>query len=128
MSAGVEVRVPFLDIDLVNHVSKIPSKYKQRGKEGKWILKKIMENYLPKEIIYRSKNGFGVPLRRWLKADLDEWLREIISMERLKDRGLFKAKEVHQLIDKNKKGEVDATYTLFSIACIEIWCEKFLVK
>ncbi len=128
MSAGVEVRVPFLDNDLVNHVSKIPSKYKQKGKEGKWILKKIMENYLPKEIIYRPKNGFGVPLRKWLKEDLDEWLREIISIERLKDRGLFKAKEVHQLIDKNKKGEVDATYTLFSIACIEIWCEKFLVK
>ena len=128
MSAGVEVRVPFLDMDLVKHVSKIPSKYKQRGKEGKWVLKKIMENYLPKEIIYRPKNGFGVPLRKWLKEDLDDWLRETISIERLKDRGLFKANEVHQLIDKNKKGELDATYTLFSIACIEIWCQKFLSR
>ena len=126
MSVGVEVRVPFLDIDLVNHVSKIPSKYKQKGKEGKWVLKKIMENYLPKEIIYRPKKGFGVPLRKWLKEDLDDWLRETISIERLKVRGLFEAKEVHKLIDRNKKGEIDATYTLFSIACIEIWCEKFL--
>ena len=126
MSAGVEVRVPFLDKELVNFVSKIPSRYKQRGREGKWVLKKIMENYLPKEIIYRPKNGFGVPLRKWLKQDLDDWLREIISFQRLKDRGLFKASEVHELIDKNKRGEIDATHTLFSIACIEIWCNKFL--
>ena len=76
----------------------------------------------------RPKNGFGVPLRKWLKEDLDDWLRETISIERLKDRGLFKANEVHQLIDKNKKGELDATYTLFSIACIEIWCQKFLSR
>ena len=56
MSVGVEVRVPFL-VDLVKHVSKIPSKYKQE-KEGKEF-EKIMENYLPKEIIYRPKNGLG---------------------------------------------------------------------
>jgi asparagine synthase (glutamine-hydrolysing) len=126
MSAGVEVRVPFLDNDLVNYVSQIPSRYKQNGKEGKWVLKKTMENYLPKEIIYRPKNGFGVPLRKWLKEDLDDWLRETISMQRLKDRGLFNPSAVHELIDKNKRGEIDATHTLFSIACIEIWCNKFL--
>lgn len=128
MSAGVEVRVPFLDKDLVNYASKIPSKYKQKGKESKWILKKIMENHLPKDIIYRSKSGFGVPLRKWLKEDLDDWLREVLSKKNINDRGLFRATEVHELIDKNKRGEIDATYTLFSLACIEIWCRKFLNK
>lgn len=128
MSAGVEVRVPFLDKELVNFASQIPSKYKQKGKEGKWILKKMMEKHLPKDIIYRPKTGFGVPLRRWLKEELDDWLREILSKKNINDRGLFRANEVHKLIDKNKRGEVDATYTLFSMACIEIWCKKFLNK
>ena len=126
MSAGVEVRVPFLDKDLVNYVSVMPSKYKQKGKQGKWILKQIMKQYLPKDVIYRSKSGFGVPLRKWLKDELSDWLLEVLSKKNIKDRGLFNPIEVHNLIEKNKKGEVDGTYTLFSLACIEIWCRKFL--
>ena len=51
MAAGVEVRVPFLDLDLVEFASRIPSQYKQRGREGKWVLKKAMEPYLPHDVI-----------------------------------------------------------------------------
>jgi asparagine synthase (glutamine-hydrolysing) len=64
MAAGVEVRVPFLDIELVEFSSRIPDNMKQRGKVGKWVLKKAMENMLPHDIVYRPKTGFGVPLRR----------------------------------------------------------------
>ena len=72
MSAGVEVRVPFLDNDLVEFAQKIPLKFKQKKNQGKWVLKKSMENYLPNEIIYRPKTGFGAPLRRWIRNDLRE--------------------------------------------------------
>ena len=126
MATGIEVRVPFLDLDLVDFVSRIPSNYKQRGKEGKWILKKIMEPYLPNEVIYRPKSGFGVPLRHWLRFELEEWLNETLSVKRLQSRGLFDAKAVHNLISENKAGRIDATYTLFSLASIEIWCQYFL--
>ena len=126
MAAGVEVRVPFLDMELVKYVSKIPERYKQRGTQNKWVLKKIMENYLPKEIIYRPKTGFGVPLRKWLKNELEDWLLEILSKKRIDKRGLFDAKSVHSLIENNKRGKIDATFTLFSLACIEVWCMKYL--
>jgi len=128
MAVGVEVRVPFLDIDLVEFAALIPPHFKQKGRVGKWILKKTMEPYLPHDIIYRPKSGFGAPLRRWLRNELREWLADTLSPQSLNARGLFDATAVHRLIKANSTGTVDATYTLFSLACIEIWCQNNNVK
>ena len=73
MAAGVEVRVPFLDNDLVQLANTLPPAFKQRGATGKWILKRAMEPYLPHNVIYRPKTGFGAPLRHWLRHELREW-------------------------------------------------------
>jgi len=126
MAEGVEVRVPFLDIGLVEFAARIPDSMKQRSRKGKWILKKAMEPYLPREVIYRPKSGFGAPLRRWLKVEMRDWLADILSVKRLKNRGLFEPIAVQRLIQDNENGRVDAAYTLFSLACIEIWCQKFV--
>jgi len=126
MAAGVEVRVPFLDLDLVDFAARIPLGMKQRGMEGKWILKKAMEPFLPREVIYRSKTGFGAPLRRWMRFELRELLGDLLSVDSLKRRGLFEPVAVQQLIALNDSGTVDASYTLLSLLCIEIWCRGFL--
>ncbi len=126
MREGVEVRVPFLDTDLIEFVRKIPDKYKVRGLESKWVLKKAMEPYLPKEIIYRPKTGFGGPLRHWLRFELNDWLNDTLSEEKLKKRGIFHHLKVKNLIQQNKEGSIDASYILLSIASIEIWCQKFI--
>jgi asparagine synthase (glutamine-hydrolysing) len=128
MAAGVEVRVPFLDLDLVDFASHIPNKFKQRGSVGKWALKKAMEPYLPKEVIYRPKTGFGAPLRTWMKHDLRELLGDLLSIESLNKRGLFSAKAVQQLILDNDNDKIDASYTLLSLLCIEIWCRAYIDK
>lgn len=128
MAAGVEVRVPFLDVDLVEFSQTIPSAFKQHGSDGKWILKKAMEPFLPREVIYRPKTGFGLPLRRWLQSDLRDWLHDILSPYSIHNRGIFDAKAVASLISANEAGKVDASYTLFSLACIEIWCRHFIDK
>ena len=70
MAAGVETRVPFLDLDLVDFAARIPERLKQRGSVGKWVLKKAMEPFLPMDVIYRPKTGFGAPLRRWMRGEL----------------------------------------------------------
>ena len=70
--------------------------------------------------------GFGGPLRGWLKNELKEWLVETLSNERIKQRGIFDPSSVQQMIIQNQNGEKDASYTLFSLICIEIWCQKFL--
>jgi asparagine synthase (glutamine-hydrolysing) len=126
MAAGVEVRVPFLDLELVDFAAQIPVSLKQRGSIGKWILKKAMEPYLPLSVIYRSKSGFGAPLRHWMRFELRELLGDILSTESLKRRGLFEPLSVHSLIADNDSGRADASYTLLSLMCIELWCRRFV--
>jgi len=126
MAVGVEVRVPFLDLDLVEFAVRIPANLKQRGRVGKWVLKKAMEPYLPREVIYRPKTGFGAPLRRWMQHELRELLGDLLSAESLKRRGLFDPAAVQRLIANNDAGRVDASYTLLSLLCIEIWCRAYL--
>ncbi|HET7932176.1 MAG TPA: asparagine synthase (glutamine-hydrolyzing) [Rhodanobacteraceae bacterium] len=126
MAAGVEVRVPFLDLDLVELAARIPDRFKQRGRVGKWVLKKAMEPYLPHDVIYRPKTGFGAPLRRWMRHELRELLGDLLSEQSLRQRGLFDAAAVQRLIADNDAGRKDAAYTLLSLLCIEIWCRRFV--
>ena len=126
MAASVEVRVPFLDLDLVEHAARIPLGLKQRGRVGKWVLKKAMEPYLPHDVIYRQKSGFGVPLRPWMRHELRPLLGDLLSVDSLKRRGLFEPAEVQQLIAQNDSGQVDGAYTLLSLLSIEIWCRAHL--
>ena len=126
MAAGVEVRVPLLAKNLVDFAASIPDSMKQKGDEGKWIFKKAMEPYLPKEIIYRSKTGFGAPLRDWLKVELSDYVEDILSYTSLTARGLFDPEKVRKLVLNNNEGKIDASYTIFSLMCIEIWCRQHL--
>ena len=126
MALGVETRVPFLDQDLVIFTNKLQDKYKQKRNESKWILKKTMEPFLPKEIIYRPKTGFGAPLRGWMRNELREILSIYLSVESINKRKIFSAPAIHQLILDNDRGKIDASYTLLSLLCIEIWCRAYL--
>ncbi len=128
MAVGVEVRVPFLDPDLVNFACNLPVYMKQNGKQGKWIVKKAMEALLPKSIIYRPKTGFGAPLRHWLHNELKPVMHDCLSNTSITSRGIFNPDRVADLIAADKAGMVDATYTIFSLICIEIWCRIFLDK
>lgn len=126
MAAGVEVRVPFLDRDLVALAAAIPDRFKQRGREGKWVLKKAMESHLPHDVIYRPKTGFGAPLRRWMRYELREMMADLLSERSLRRRGLFDPQAVQRMIAANDAGKADASYTLFSLMCVEIWCRRFV--
>lgn len=126
MAESVEVRVPFLDPDLLAFSWALPPDMKHRYGQGKWIFKKAMEPILPKDVIYRTKTGFGAPLRRWLHHELSEVVREHLADESIRARGLFDAAGVRRLIAMDKAGKVDGAYTIFSLLCIEIWCRLFL--
>jgi asparagine synthase (glutamine-hydrolysing) len=89
MAEGVETRVPFLDPPLIELASRVPDGLKQRGSEGKWILKQVMQGILPDEVIHRPKTGFGVPLRTWLHGPLEPILHDLLGSESVRRRGLF---------------------------------------
>ena len=126
MATGVEVRVPLLAKHLVEFASSIPDNMKQKGNVGKWIFKKTMEPYLPKKIIYRPKTGFGAPLRDWLKVELSDYVEELLNSKSLSSRGLFDSQAVAKLLKNNTEGKIDASYTILSLMCIEIWCRQHL--
>lgn len=125
MAHGVEVRVPFLDLDLVNFSTTIPPQFKMKGNETKYILKKAMEKYLPKEVIYRKKTGFGAPVRKWITQDLSEMIDDRLSEENLKKWGIFNYVKVKDLIKRNNSGQIDASYTIWSLLAIHSWLEQF---
>jgi len=126
MAAGVESRVPFLDPDLVALAARIPSGWKQNGRVGKSIFKKAMEPYLPRDVIYRPKTGFGAPIRRWMSVELRPLLEEVLSPQSLRRRGLFDPQAVRRLIDDDAAGRIDGAHTLFALLCIEKWCRLFV--
>ena len=126
MAAGVEIRVPFLDPELVNFAVHIPPALKRRGATGKYVLRKAMEPYLPHKLIHRPKTGFGAPLRRWLHHELREMVEDVLSERALERRGLFNPQAVHTLLGLDRQGKVDAAYTIFALLCIELWCRIFV--
>ncbi|HEX8242225.1 MAG TPA: asparagine synthase (glutamine-hydrolyzing) [Longimicrobium sp.] len=126
MAAGVEVRVPLLDLELVDFATRIPVSMKQRGRVGKAIFKRAMEPYLPHDVIYRGKTGFGAPLRRWLGNELREVVDDALSPAALARRGWFDPAAVSRLAGQDRRGEIDAAYTIFALVCIELWCRMFV--
>ncbi len=126
MAAGVEIRVPFLDPDLIQFAANLPKSAKIHRGETKWILRKAMEPFLPHSVIYRPKTGFGVPLRSWMRNELKPMMAELLSQKTVEDRGLFDCHAVRSLQQRTDAGEIDGSYTLLAIASIELWCRRFI--
>lgn len=126
MMHGVEVRVPFLDKELVEFSTSIPPQLKMKGTTTKYILKKVAERYLPHEVIYRSKTGFGAPVRDWIINSLNEKIDSKLNIEQLNLMGLFNPKEVNKLIQDNKEGEIDASYSIWALLAIVSWLSQFV--
>lgn len=126
MAVGVEVRVPFLDLELVEFSTIIPPKLKLNGSEAKYILKKLMEKYLPHEVIYRSKTGFGAPVRKWILNDLDDKVNSYLSLESINARGIFDYEAVNKLIIDTKEGKTDGAYSIWALLSIESWLRQFV--
>lgn len=125
MAASVEVRVPILDLEMVQFATQVPSGLKQRGRVGKAIFKKAMEPYLPHDLIYRPKVGFGAPLRRWLRRELRPTVDDTLGAATLRRRGLFDPAAVQRLINADRAGTLDGSYTIFALMCFELWCRRF---
>lgn len=125
MAEGVEVRVPYLDMELVQFAASIPPSMKMKGRETKYILKKVAERYLPKDVIYRPKSGFGAPVRKWITEDMDEKIKNELSFENLKQQGIFDPQAVWKLIKDNREGKIDASYTVWCLLAIGSWIRQF---
>ena len=126
MAAGVEGRPPLIDHRIVELMFSLSPKYRINGRSQKYLLKKAMEGYLPKEIIYRPKAPFGAPLRSWVKCPLAEMIDDLLNPVALKERGLYNGDTVWELIQNDRKGKEDNAQLIWTILSREIWFRTFI--
>ncbi len=128
MAHSLEARSPFLDHKLMEFAASLPPHLKLRGVQSKYLLKKAFAHLLPDEVLYRKKMGFGVPLDRWLRNELKQMTREILLEKRTVERGLFREKAIHQLIEEHQTRRADHSYRIWALLFLELWQRMFIDK
>ena len=128
MAASLEARVPLLDHELIEYVQKIPAQLKLKGTETKYIFKKALEGIVPNEILYREKQGFGVPINEWINLQLKDRIYETLLEKRTLERGYFEAKYIKILLDEHRRNRRDHSYSLWILWMLELWHRQFVDK
>ncbi|MBA7580945.1 Asparagine synthetase [glutamine-hydrolyzing] 1 [subsurface metagenome] len=126
MAHALEVRSPFLDHHLMEFAASIPADMKFRGLTTKYILKKAFSNLLPKKIIHRPKQGFGVPLGSWFRGELKKLSYAVLLDEKAARRGYFKRDAVKALLDEHCSGRFDHGHKIWSLLNLELWHRTFI--
>jgi asparagine synthase (glutamine-hydrolysing) len=119
MAHSLEVREPLMDHPLVEWLATLPSGLKVKGQEGKYLLKKALEPQLPREVLYRPKMGFAVPLARWFRGPLRERVRNAMLGETLAATGLFNPDTLRHLVDAHQSGARDYSAPLWTLLMFE---------
>jgi asparagine synthase (glutamine-hydrolysing) len=130
MASSVEVRVPYLDKDLVEFVAmNVPPRMKIHGvlqRTTKYILRRAMMGILPQEVLNVPKAGFGAPVDYWLAQDLREMVDDLLSADRLRRRGYFNSASVARMIQEHRSGFQDWSMQIWQLLTFELWMQTFL--
>jgi len=126
MASSLETRAPLLDQDLIEYVGRIPAELKLKGNQGKYIFKKAIEGFVPREILHREKQGFGVPIGDWINVQLKERINADLSGRRFAERGYFNAKFVNVLVDEHARGRRDHSHALWTLWMLELWHRRYM--
>lgn len=126
MAASVEVRVPFVDKEVVRFAMSVKGDLKIKNGESKYILKKVAEKFLPENIIYRPKAAFGAPIRSWISNELKPLVDDLLSKTVIENRGIFNYSFVKKLIEDDRRGISDNAYRIYQLLTIELWFREFI--
>lgn len=126
MLHSLEVRVPFLDHELVEYAFSLPGHLKLNGKQTKWILKEAFKDLLPDSILYRRKHGFDVPVGEWFRGDLRDMIEDVCSEATTSRRGLFNPRQIRSLIMDHQDGKRDYNNHLWMLLSLELWQRRYL--
>ena len=128
MAANLEVRVPFLNREMIEMAARMPPRLKLRGLTRKYVLKRALENVLPRDVVWRKKAGFGAPIRSWLRGPLRPLVDELLSESAVKQRGLFRPAEVKRVVEANFSGREDYNLQVFQLLGLELWLREFEIN
>ncbi|CAB1055280.1 Asparagine synthetase [glutamine-hydrolyzing] (EC [Olavius sp. associated proteobacterium Delta 1] len=126
MAAAIELRVPFLDHKLVEYAASLPAGMKVRNFESKYIFKRYAEELLPRDIVYRPKKGFPVPVKKWLRQELNTTAQELLLDKRTRERGLLNSKYIESMLNQHIAGKEDFSKNIWNLLVFEIWMRTFI--
>lgn len=126
MAASLELRVPFLDHKLVEFATSLPDSYRLNGQEGKHLLKTLAAEKLPREIVYRKKQGFPVPIATWFRDALYERTRDVLLDPGSTGRGYFRDGYVEKILRRHREGKEDLSRRIFTLLALELWHRKYI--
>ena len=126
MAFGVEVRVPYIDNEVVDFMAAVPPGLKMRGTTRKDLRKEALAGLMPAPILHRKKAGFGAPIRTWIVSDLKEMIDDLLSEQNLKRRGFFNPTYVRRIIQENAAGRNDYNYLIYILLSFELWARNYL--
>ena len=126
MTVSLEARSPFLDHHLMEFAASLPENLKLRGMTTKYLLKRVLKQFVPEENLTRAKMGFGVPIGHWFRGTMQPFLRETLLSEKALSRGLFNRASVRQLIDQHVANKVNHEHRLWSLLMLELWFQRFI--
>ena len=125
MAFSLEARNPFLDRRVAEFAARIPSAWKMKKRRIKYVLRKMGERHLSRELLYRKKQGFGFPLAHWFRGELRPLLDKVVAESRWAETGLFRRDEMARLVKEHVEGGVDHNYRLWMLLNLEIWYRHF---
>jgi asparagine synthase (glutamine-hydrolysing) len=126
MAVSLEARVPLLDHKLIEFVTRIPAELKMAGLETKHLFKRAIANMVPPEILNRPKQGFGVPIQKWINQQLKERIRDTLSDGLTLERGYVSRSHVALLLDEHARGRRDHSMALWALLMLELWHRQFV--
>jgi asparagine synthase (glutamine-hydrolysing) len=125
MSASLETRAPFLDRRVVELAWRLPLAAKIRGRTGKRILRDILYRHVPRNLVERPKQGFAIPLDRWLRGDLRDWAENLLSTKQIAATGVFDARKVEALWRDHQSKKDNAGWRLWTILMMQSWLLRY---
>jgi len=126
MANSLEARSPFLDHKLMEFVASLPAEYKMKNLKKKYILKKVARHLIPPKNIHRKKMGFGVPVGKWFRNELKDFLCDTILSGSSLSRGYFKHGAIKNIVKKHVTGQMDYSLQLWSLLILELWHKRFI--
>ena len=126
MAHSLEVRVPMLDHELVGWLSGLPRNLKLREGEGKWLLKRGLSKHLPRDILYRPKQGFAVPLASWFRGPLRDRVRDLANSPALLSTGWFEKGALEKLVVEHDKERQDHSYAIWSFLMFDAFLRNVM--
>lgn len=126
MAHGLEVRVPWLDQEVIAACLALPAKWKRQGGDGKRVLKQLLSSDLPKGITHRRKAGFVIPLEAWMRSSWQPMLRSHLNERFAEETGLFRWPVLLKMIDDQRDGKADHAYSLYTLLILSIWWDTWI--